>query len=258
MKRMILSALLAASLLCACETEPRESYRRTEPGYIMYLNSIGGYRTVSEQLTLMFRIDEYVGAATDEEREAVHDRYFYDYYVAYDEAKGEFTIRYNKYDKDNLYVNTGGKRIGETGAEWSGYYESRRNFVPAVKCVAENRYEVVYEEGAYRRDASIKYRASVAIEVVEAVNNHGMSLKINGECESCTDSDNTTFVVASRATDLLWQYGGFASGTLELTTENGGTVDTAEAEIRGAGDVWIEYGGYGDEYTYYGYYYPYY
>ena len=255
MKRMIFSALLAASLLCACETEPRESYNRTEPGYIMFLNNIGGYNTVSEKLTLMFRIDEYVGAETDEERKRVHDRYFYDYYVDYDAAKGEFTIRYNGSGRDNLYVNTGGRRIGETGAEWSGYYERGSDFVPTVKCVAENRYEVVYEEREYRRDASTKYRVSVEAEVAEAVNNHGMSLKMNGTCESCNRSRNATFIVEGSAADLLWQYGRFASGSLGLSTENGGTVDTATAEIRDIDYVLVSYGGYKDEYPYWGYHY---
>lgn len=257
MKKMILSALLAASIFCSCETEPRESRNRTYPGYIMYLNNIGGYKIVSEQLTLMFEIDEYIAAETEEERKIVHDRYFYEYYVSYDAAKGEFTIRYNDYDRDNLYVNTGGKRIGEIGAEWSGRYERGSNFVPVVKCVAENRYEAAYEETSYRRDTSNKYKVSVVIDVTEPVNNHGMSLKMNGRCESCNRSDNATFVVDGSASDLMWQYGGFRSGTLELTTENRGVVDTAKAEISDIDDVWIWYGGCKDEYSYYGYNYYY-
>lgn len=257
MKKIILSALLAAFALCSCKTATREYRNPTYPGYMMLVNNISGYKAFSGKLALMFQIDEYIGAETDEERERVHDKYFYREYVAYDDAKGLFTIRY---DTDELFVSTGGKRIGETGAEWSGMYENQYEFMPVVKCIGENRYEITYNESDYPRFSSDRYKVSVEAEVGEAsAVSGGMSLKMTGTCESRNKSDNGTFIVEGYATDLIWQGNRFLTGTVELTTENRGVIDNAKAEFSEDGSFTVWYGGSKDVYSlydleYYGYF----
>lgn len=249
MKKIILSALLAAFALCSCKTATREYRNPTYPGYIMLVNNIYGYKAFSGKLALMFQIDEYIGAATEEERERVHDKYFYREYVAYDDAKGLFTIRYDTYE---LFVGTGGKRISEIGAEWSGVYENQSEFMPVVKCIGENRYEITYNESDYPRYSSDRYKVSVEAEVEDtSAGFGGILLKMTGTCESCNKSDSGAFIVEGRATDLRLQGNRFLTGTVELTTENHGVIDNAKAEFFDDGSFTVWYGGSKDVYSLY-------
>ena len=249
MKKIIFSALLAAVALCSCKTATREYRNPTYPGYIMLVNNISGYRALPEKLAVMFQIDEYIGAETDEEREKVHDRYFYNEYVAYDAAKGVFTIRYQSHE---LFVSTGGKRIGETGAEWSGRYEREIMFMPVVKCIGEDRYEVTYNESEYPRFSSDKYKVSVEVEVKESLaGNKSLSLNMSGICESYNRSDNRTFIVDGSATGLIWRGNGFFGGTIDLTTENRGVVDNAKVEFSDDRSFTVWYDGCRDVYSSY-------
>lgn len=249
MKKIIFSALLAAFALCSCKTATREYRNPTYPGYMMLVNNISGYKALPEKLTLLFQIDEYIGAETDAEREQVHDKYFYNEYVAYDAANGVFTIRYNTCE---LFVNTGGKRIGETGAEWSGRYERESKFVPDVKCIGENRYEINYNELEYPRYSSDKYKVSVEVEIKElSLSYRYIVLEMTGTCESCNKSDNRTFIIDGSATGLIWKGTRFYGGTVELTTENRGVVDNAKAEFSDDGDFTVWYNGSRDKYSSY-------
>lgn len=256
MKKIIFSALLAAFALCSCRTDTREYRNPTYPGYVMLVNNIAGYKALSEKLILMFRIDEYIGAETDAEREMVHDKYFYKEYVAYDAAKGVFTIRYQSYE---LFVNTGGKRIGEVGAEWSGRYERETMFMPVVKCIGENRYEVTYNESDYPRYSSDRYNVSAEVEVKESLtSNKYLSLSMSGTCESYNKSGNSSFIVDGCATELTYYGGWFCEGTIDLTTENRGIVDNAKAEFSDDGTFTVWYGGSRDVYSSYDLDYGYY
>lgn len=257
MKKIIFSALLAAVALCSCKTATREYRNPTYPGYMMLVNNIAGYRALPEKLAVMFQIDEYIGAETDEERDKVHDRYFYKEYVAYNAEKGVCTVRYWS---EELVVNTGGKRIGEIGAEWSGRYERGTMFMPVVKCIGENRYEVTYNESDFPQYSRDKYKVSVEVEVKEPMtSNKHLSLSMSGTCESCNKSDNRTFIVEGRATDLTMHGDYIYGGTVELTTENRGVVDNAKAEFSDNYSFTVFYDGCKDVYSiydldYYGYY----
>ena len=86
-----------------------------------------------------------------------------------------------------------------------------------------------------------------------------MPLKMTGTCESRNKSDNGTFIVEGRATDLVWQGKRFLTGTVELTTENRGVVDNTKAEFSEDGSFTVWYGGCKDVYSlydleYYGYF----
>lgn len=249
MKKIIFSALLAAVALCSCKTDTREYRKPTYPGYIMLVNNITGYRALPEKLALLFQIDEYISAETDEERERVHDRYFYREYVVYDAEKGVCTIRYQS---EELIVNTGGKRIDEIGAEWSGRYDRATKFMPVVNCIGENRYEVTYNELDYPRFSNDKYKVSVEVEIKESLtSNKRLSLSMSGTCESYNKYDNSTFIVNGRATDLTL-YGGYIyGGTVELTTENRGVVDNAKVEFSDDYSFTVLYDGCKDVYSIY-------
>lgn len=249
MKKIIFSALLAAVALCSCKTDTREYRNPTYPGYIMLVNNIAGYKIVSCKLALLFQIDEYIGAETDEEREKVHDKYFYNNYVSYDAESGVFNLRYSSYE---VFVNTGGKRIGETGAEWTGWYQDNTDFVPCVKCIGENRYEVTYDEAYYPRNND-RYKVSVEVEILEALKRYRfMSVKMTGTCTSYNKSSSKgVFVIDGNATDLIWKEDRFCGGTIELTTENHGVVDNAKAEFSDGGDCMIWYGNCKDIYSSY-------
>ena len=249
MKKIIFSALLAAVALCSCKTDTREYRNPTYPGYMMLVNNIAGYRALPEKLALLFQIDEYIGAETDEERERLHDKYFYKEYVAYNAEKGVFTIRYWS---EELVVNTGGKRIGEIGAEWSGRYENETKFMPVVKCIGENRYEVTYHEFDYPQYSRDKYKVSVEVEIKELSPSYRyIVLEMTGTCESCNKSSNRTFIVDGSATGLIWRGNGFLGGTIDLTTENRGVVDNAKVEFSDDRSFTVWYDGCRDVYSSY-------
>lgn len=254
MLRKVMLLTVAAVAMCSCEITDGDSVKRTLPGYIMYLNTVSGYNELAGKLELAFKIDEYLAASTDEERNALHDKYFYSNYVAYDAETGVLNIRYPSYD---LFVYTGGKLLSEDGAVWRGNYSDGNPYkgkdsFPTFTRLEDGRYKVEYEilQDYDRPAASICVEMTVE-EPQYAADDRIVRISGSDKSEYLSSYNGKSLVIDDEVSDLTWNGYAFIGGRFAMTTTNDGVTDTASAIVVERMGVEIEYRGVKEKYQYY-------
>lgn len=116
-KFAIIAAMAAALTLQSCKIEHEETFDPTSLGYNLALDTSVSLFNMLEQVNFLRNFNRYLAAPTDEERDAVHDQYFYDWRIAERNAGEWHIIRPNI----EYTVLTEGKLLGQSDAKWIFY-----------------------------------------------------------------------------------------------------------------------------------------
>ncbi len=259
MLRKIMLLAVAAAVMCSCEVSDGDTVKRTAPGYFMYSNTIPGYNSLAATLKLAFQIEEYIAASTDEERKAVHNKYFYSQYVDYDAETGVFNVRYYS---NQLFVDTGGKLLSEEGAVWHGHYtlsdpHDKKESFPTFTRLENGNCKVEYSVAQYYDYPSADISVMMTIEEPQSIlDDRIVKLSGSSKSEYVSSRDGGSLIINAEVSDLTLNGTTFVSGRFDMTTTNDGVTDTATATIIEPMNVDIEYRGVKEKYL--GYYYRYY
>lgn len=246
MRRLLLSAAVIAALLCGCERESGYgSFDPTLPGYYMFQQVDESLCSELSDVMPVFAFSLYYAAQTDEEREKIHDAFFYSSRIA---RNGD---QWRIIDADSeLVIDTGGKGLSENGARWTYRYADRSDYygqtLPAITsdagsltlCLPQTPERMFWTTGDFPIEAAYVYRP-----VSSGASVHSITLTLAGSGVTHADEIDVDFEI----TDPL-KYNSFVSyfdkGALKLTTTNNGVTDTATATFTGEeGDTAIEYNG---------------
>ncbi len=249
MKKLLIVALVAAVAFTSCKIEDGYKPRRTARGLSMYSYVNDRLQVVIKDVEMFYRADVWLSATTDEERNKIHDAYFYYNYLAYDADKRQLSIRFSH---DELIIETNGKLLHEVGSKWSYHYTDlwSKGFVPlTMECTAEGKYSVEYMQSEYNDIKQLLGEHHLTIEILGSLSG-GYELVLNGtgRCSAHLYLDEP-FRIQYKAEDLKWNNvrSMWHSGTIDMTTDNGGT-DTARAILE-YDSVEIEYRGLTDRYS---------
>ena len=249
MKRLLLStALLAAGLLCGCEKEGGYGrFEPTLPGYYMFQQEDTALCGELSELVPVFAFSIYYAADTDEEREKIHDAFFYSSRIS---QKGD---EWRIIDTDSeLVIDTGGTSLSENGAKWTYRYADRSDCYgeefPAITsedggmltlCLPETPEREFYTAGLFPVKAAYEYRRIPSGAYV-----HSIRITLSGNGTTYTDDIDIHFRITSPLEfDSFSSYIG--KGSMTLSTVTGLDMDTAKADYMGEnGDITIEYNRY--------------
>lgn len=248
MKRLLLSTAVLAAVLCGCERE--SGYGRFEPtlpGYYMFQQVDAALCGELSEMAPVFAFLIYYAAETDEEREKIHDAFFYASRIS---QKGD---QWRIIDTDSeLVIDTGGAPLSENGAKWTYHYADRSDCygetLPAITsegsetltlCLPETPKREFHTAGLFPVKAAYEYR-----RIPSGVYVHSIRITLSGSGTTYTDDIDIYFRITSPL-----EFDSFASyiekGSMTLSTANGLDIDTAKADYMGNnGDVTIEYNRY--------------
>ena len=119
MRRFIIICALAAAA-SSCRIQEGNPFEPTRLGYDLSYKTVEHINRASDIVQTLMHFNEYL-AAEDEEREVLHDLYFYNYRIA-ERADNRWEII--GYDYTTLSVLTGGHLLDDTGDSWQFYRHS--------------------------------------------------------------------------------------------------------------------------------------
>ena len=252
MKKLFFVALMAAVAFTSCKIEDGYKPRRTVRGLSMYSYVDDRLQVVIKDVQMFYRADAWLSATTDEERNKIHDAYFYYNYLGYDADKRQLLIRFAH---DELIIETNGKLLHEVGSKWSYYYLYRggKGFVPlTMECTAEGKYSVEYLQSEYNDMKRLLGEHHLTMEMSPVGDSLSEEYELvfngTGRCSANLYLDEP-FRIEYKTNELKWNnvHSMWYSGTIDMTTDNGGT-DTARATLD-YDSVEIEYRGLTDRYS---------
>lgn len=239
MKRLILlSGILAWGLLssgCVFE-ESYEQFEPTRPGYFLAQCTTPALETAMDELWPVLAFAQYYATDDADERQRLHDEYFYRSRITTDDG-AEWRIIDTAQE---LVIRTEGRSLLDEGVSWSYYYLGRDYDEGQLPTLTDRdgAFTLTLCEPSRRFEGTFTLRA-------EPFRNPGLELSgIRIDCDGsgtlCADDLPIEF-----STELPLRYesiaGGFLQGTLRLTVRRNGQTDTATAAYTDDGRVEITF-----------------
>lgn len=252
MRRPIL--LLAAALaLTGCRIEEAEYFDPTQSGFRMfqYTNS---YLSDQADIAACVMLFNLYYSAPEEERETLHDRYFYTSRIV--SSGDEWRIIDSNHE---LIVYTDGQPLSTEGATWEYAYSFQNHTgddLPTIVCRADEAglsYDLRLPDGG----GELSFTATYCSQPQEpGTICYWCELLIGGRGEyDILENYNHRFEkIAYRIAEPL-KYASnraqrFGKGSLQLTTQTDDGLLEAQAEYLGDDRVRIRYGEYAETYWY--------
>lgn len=245
MKRHLLLCLWAA-VAAGCVTEQGGEFEPTRPGYYLYDHAAAPLLGAMNDVWPVFAFIRYWEAETDEERERIHDLFFYTQRIVCEGNLCRIIC-----DRWELAIDTGGRPLSEAGACWTFRYAGRDDSDPGDAprlCAPESgdsRYVLHWPAAAAGDGFGGEFRVAAILETTVSapgVTTHCLYLHAEGRGSvRAPDIDidfETTQPLVYRPLERA-----FGSGALRLTTTADGKSETAEASILSPAEVRIDYNG---------------
>ncbi len=246
---MILATLV---VLTGCKIEEAEYFDPTRNGYLMFLPANACLADAAADAARLIQFNEYY-SASGEEREMLHDRYFYSSRIV-DSGNDEWRI----IDcNGELVVRTGGRTLSEEGTGWRYAYAGRdyaENIWPTIAC-RKSGLDTFYD-----LELPGQARLSFMAAFYDRPQENGMTrywceLRIEGSglCPEHRDGYGAGEVGCEIVEPLKYlsdRPRSFDAGKLKLTTQTNNKTYEAEAEYGAHEHVSISYGQYKNYYWY--------
>lgn len=248
MKRI--SLLLAAFVaMAACTIEEAEYFEPTDHGFRMFLYA---NRYLSNEAAVAARVMLFSAyySAPEEEREMLHDRYFYSSRIV--SSGNEWRIIDSGRE---LVIRTDGQPLSTAGATWK-YAYSFRNYsgddLPSITCrSSQTAYDLHLPDGGGELSFTAAYYSQPQNDGTAL---YWCELQFDGRGECSISNDYDFEKVAYEIVEpLVYESNheqGFGRGTMRLTAQVAGDPLEARAEYESDRDVWISCGSYKKRYGY--------
>lgn len=248
MKR-ILSLLAVFVAMAGCRIEEAEYFDPTDHGFRMFLYT---NRYLSNEAAVAARVMLFSAyySAPEEEREMLHDRYFYSSRIV--NSGDEWRI----IDSDSeLVIRTDGQPLSTAGATWK-YAYSFRNYsgddLPTIVCRAsQTGYDLHLPDGGGELSFAAAYYSQPQNDGTAL---YWCELRFDGRGECSVSNDYEFEKVAYEIVEpLVYESNreqGFVHGTLQLTARADAGPLEARVEYESDRDVWISCGNYKKRYGY--------
>ena len=248
MKR-ILTLLAAFVALTGCRIEEAEYFDPADNGsyFFQFVNSTLSVEAACAARVMLF--DRYY-SASEEERETLHDRYFYSSRIVRSGDEWHIIDSYRE-----LVIYTDGQSLSaKKGAAWR-YKETQRYYqdgqLPTITCCTDDAASPVYE--LLLPDGGGQLFFMVAYTSQPQENGSGLylcELQIKGRGQynynkECYGFEKVDYEIVEPLKFASNRPRGFSAGTLTLTTETENDELNIQAEYAGSDySVWISCGKY--------------
>lgn len=248
MKR-ILSLLAVFVAMAGCRIEEAEYFDPTDHGFRMFLYT---NRYLSNEAAVAARVMLFSAyySAPEEERETLHDRYFYSSRIV--SSGDEWRIIDSGRE---LVIRTDGQSLSTAGATWK-YAYSFRNYsgddLPTIVCRAsQTGYDLHLPDGGGELSFAAAYYSQPQNDGTAL---YWCELRFDGRGECSVSNDYEFEKVAYEIVEpLVYESNreqGFVHGTLQLTARTDAGPLEARVEYESDRDVWISCGNYKKRYGY--------
>lgn len=236
----------AAIILSGCKIDEGSSFNPTILGYNMAIGAVDAMSQSLGEVGTIRKFNEYL-SASDEEREAINDRYFYSSRIVEREA-GQWHIIHN--DRNELVILTHGTLLSDDGAVWNYYYYNMTyndGEFPSIANLSEDgreRYEIRCKENS--SGYSLRNRLQFTIEYTPYGQTSGGTtttyeyIDVDSDSEQTVDGYYDLFTLRILA-PLRYDTGKerFCGGRISTTMEIDGKLHSPETEFSERGiTVW--------------------
>ena len=252
MKR-ILSLLAVFVAMAGCRIEEAEYFDPTDHGFRMFLYT---NRYLSNEAAVAARVMLFSAyySAPEEEREMLHDRYFYSSRIV--NSGDEWRIIDSGRE---LVIRTDGQPLSaKKGAAWQ-YKETQRYYpderLPTITCCTDGAASPVYELLLPDDGGQLFFMAAYYSQPQnDGTALYWCELQFDGRGECSVSNDYEFEKVAYEIVEpLVYESNreqGFVHGTLQLTARTDAGPLEARVEYESDRDVWISCGNYKKRYGY--------
>lgn len=196
-----------------------------------------------DDLWPIFAFAQYYAAENDQEREQIHDRYFYTQRITHTDNQWRIIDHGSE-----LVIETGGKSLFEDNTQWSYQYNNRNDYPGALATITfigpkPGHYKLHLPQSP-KRESSVWGDLTLTASWINhpAQNTTSIQLLTSGQGICRTGDLKISFDINEPLQyDTLTPI--FEKGKLTLSTTNNGVTDTATAQIN-FDEIYIEYNGY--------------
>ncbi len=242
MKRFLLLIASAWSATGCVVSDSPEKFQPTRPGYYLFRQSYEPLCSVADELRDIFAFARYYTAPTDQEREALHDAFFYAKRI----ARSGDTWRIIDSWKE-VEIVTGGLPLQAEGSDWTinytdTYYDKpQRTLTIGRDASAEDRYTLLLSEDFDTLTGCFTVETTFVTQFPEpGIRTYTVEQSIAGEGHAAARDVGIDLAIRTPLRYASTTSHAFVAGALRLTTGEG---DTAEAVLESHDLVKIEYNG---------------
>ena len=241
MKRFLLSTALLWSATGYVVSDPGETFQPTRPGYYLFRQSYEPLCDIADDLRDVFAFARYYVASTEEEREKLHDAFFYSKRITRNGNTWRIIDSWMEVE-----IATGGLPLQAEEAHWtinynSNYDKQKRTLTIGRDTSAADRYTLLLSENFGTLTGRFSVETTFATQVPESgIRTFTVKLSIAGEGHATAHDVGIDFTIRTPLRYDSSAAHAFTAGAMRLITDG---KDTAEAVLEGYDIVKIEYNG---------------